>query len=377
MTGSNAIQFVGKCLTLGKYPNRVEQIQHEIKTGGFSWEAVVYAASNQFVLPAWHIKMEGAGLLDEMPEELKIHVGEITNLNRRRNQLIIDQANQIAGLLNAKGISPVFLKGTAHLLLGLYADIGERMIGDIDFLVRDNEILQAAESVKSLGFEPLTKYNAQLHSEMKHFPRMVNYDYPAAVEIHREVMNPPNHKYLGAANILDHPMAIGGNRGIYVPDYKNLLIHNMVNVQINDKSYSNATVHLRQSYDLFLLAEKENPEIVFSEYGLFSKAAKAWIATSSQLLGNPPTLAHRKNRALKSYTHWYFFLLRHYRIAAFYRDIKYILWRLGRYIAIPVQAVFNPVARTGVIIRLTDKSWYGKHIESYKKHFNPNAGNTN
>jgi hypothetical protein len=28
-------------------------------------------------------------------------------------------------------ISPIFLKGTAHLLDGMYMDIGERMVGEI------------------------------------------------------------------------------------------------------------------------------------------------------------------------------------------------------------------------------------------------------
>jgi len=37
--------------------------------------------------------------------------------------------------LNAAGISPIYLKGTGNLIDGFYEDIGERIIGDIDFLV--------------------------------------------------------------------------------------------------------------------------------------------------------------------------------------------------------------------------------------------------
>ncbi len=369
MKNNEAMIFVGKCLTLGKYPERSEEITNEIQSGAFSWEAVIYAASNQFVLPAWYIQMKNAGLLGTMPEELLLHIESLTNQNRERNRKIINQANEIASLLNKHGIAPVFLKGTAHLLLGLYSDIGERMIGDIDFLVRDNEILQVAETVKSVGFEPLSKYNAKLHGEMKHFPRLVNYDYPAAVEIHREVMNPPNQKYFTASSILNSLIKIEGKNSCFSPNYKNLLIHNMLNAQINDSSYSNASVLLRQSYDLFLLAEKETPENVYHEFGLFRKEARAWIATSSKLMGNPPVLGIKKSASLEFYVNWYCFLQKHYRVAAFYRNVKYIIWRIGRYISIPVQALFNPVARAGIVIRLTDKSWYGKHIESYRKHF--------
>jgi len=37
--------------------------------------------------------------------------------------------------LNTAGISPIYLKGTGNLIDGIYGDVGERIIGDIDFLV--------------------------------------------------------------------------------------------------------------------------------------------------------------------------------------------------------------------------------------------------
>ena len=43
-------------------------------------------------------------------------------------------------ILNNEKIDYVFIKGAAMLLGGYFTDIGERMIGDIDFLVNVKEI---------------------------------------------------------------------------------------------------------------------------------------------------------------------------------------------------------------------------------------------
>ena len=53
---------------------------------------------------------------------------EIYDLNRESNQQILRQIDDITAILNKENIQPVFLKGTANLLDGLYSDLGERMM---------------------------------------------------------------------------------------------------------------------------------------------------------------------------------------------------------------------------------------------------------
>lgn len=372
MTGSPPLIFVGKCLTLGKYPNRREEIMAEMQLPGFSWENIIFEASNQFVLPAWFIQLNDAGLLDEMPEELRGHVEKITNLNRERNFRIIDQANEITVLLNKHGIAPVFLKGTAHLLLGLYNDPAERMIGDIDFLVKDSEMLPAAEIIKTLGFKPYVKYNPAMHLEMKHYPRMINYDYAAAIEIHREIMNPPAERHFRAENIFPSVQQIPGKCEMYAPGFNHLIVHNMLNAQINDKSFSEAGILLRQSYDLFLLAGKAEPQKALELFGKFRFQGVAWLATSSMVLGNPVNIQFKKTKSLIAYLNWFVFMQKHRFFASVYHTVTYFLWRFWRYVSLPVRAVFDSSTRAGIVARLTDRKWYGAHIESYRQHFKPN-----
>jgi hypothetical protein len=317
------------------------------------------------------LQLDKSGLFGGMPEELYAHIQEITNQNRERNLRIIDQTNEISALLNKNGIVPVFLKGTAHLLLGLYNDPAERMIGDIDFLVNDSEMLPAAEIIKTLGFKPIVDYKRGMHSEMKHYPRMVNYDYPAAVEIHREIMNPPAERHFRAENIFPSVQQIPGENKMYAPGYPHLIVHNMLNAQINDKSFSEAGILLRQSYDLFLLAGRENPQVVIESFGKFRFQGVAWLATSSLVLGAPDNIQFKKTKRLNAYLGWFVFMQKHKFTATIYHTIAYFLWRLWRYISLPVRAVFDSSIRAGIMARLTDRKWYGAHIQSYRQHFKP------
>lgn len=51
-----------------------------------------------------------------MAQELVAYMEHITDLNRNRNQQIIEQAKKINELLLTLNITPVFLKGTRNLL---------------------------------------------------------------------------------------------------------------------------------------------------------------------------------------------------------------------------------------------------------------------
>ncbi|MBN1767042.1 MAG: nucleotidyltransferase family protein, partial [Prolixibacteraceae bacterium] len=132
MNYKQCLFFVGKCLTLDQHPERIDEVKKTIKTGAVNWENVVKLSSGQFVLPALYLQLKRNRILLELPADLVKYLEEITDLNRKRNLAILEQAKEITSILYAHKISPVFLKGVAHLLAGLYTDIAERMIGDID-----------------------------------------------------------------------------------------------------------------------------------------------------------------------------------------------------------------------------------------------------
>jgi len=83
-----------------------------------------------------------------VPDVLEQHLKEIYTLNRTRNEQILLQVKEMNATLNAANISPIYLKGTGNLIDGIYGDIGERIIGDIDFLVAEKDFLTTAVCFK-------------------------------------------------------------------------------------------------------------------------------------------------------------------------------------------------------------------------------------
>ncbi len=370
-TSDSIIKNLAKCLTLDIKPERKELLKNVFESADFDLESWVKAASDQFVLPAVYLQMERACLLSVLPKELVDHLAEITQSNRERNRQIMEEVREISAKLVKKGIEPVFLKGSAHLLLNLYIDPAERMIGDIDFLVKDEDVLPAAEILIDMGFKPLTEYNANIHKNMKHYPRMVNYDYPAAVEVHREVVLEPYRKYFPASQILRGKQKVSGMQGLFVPSNRHLIVHNMMNAQFNDKAYKNRVVLLRQSYDLLLLAQREDTQKALAEYKTCRNEANAWLSLNAILFELPEKIKYTDSKHVRKYIRRFIWLQNHPGYLFLFRTVSYIFWRLGRYFSLPLKAVFDKSIRKGLWARLSDPTWYGKHFESYLNYFNP------
>ena len=134
MNYKETLYFVAKCLTISLEDNNRQEIEKQLQSKTINWETVVEVSTAHYVFPAMYCNLKRVGFLRYLPQELVNFMEHITNLNRDRNTQIIQQAQELNILLLANNISPIFLKGTGNLLEGLYEDIGERMVGDLDFL---------------------------------------------------------------------------------------------------------------------------------------------------------------------------------------------------------------------------------------------------
>jgi hypothetical protein len=66
----------------------------------------------------------------------------------------------------------------------LYADNGERIIGDIDFLVPKKDYLRTAKLLEEDEYSPVTPFYCEVE-DLKHYPRISKPGYPAVLEIHQ------------------------------------------------------------------------------------------------------------------------------------------------------------------------------------------------
>lgn len=370
MTNQDALQFTGTCLSLAIYPELADAVRAQINSRNVHWETIVSLTSGHLVLPAVNIRLEQAGLKDFLPADLADYLDKLTEQNRQRNRRIHQQIQDITGILNQQNIQPVFLKGSAHLLIELYEDPAERMIGDIDFLLPEEEILPAVDSLIQQGYRPLAQWYPSGMKTAKHYPRLANDDYAAAAEVHLRVLRPPHDRKFTSEEILREKQAVPGNQEMFVPAHRHLIIHNALNAQVNDRSWLNGHPNIRQLYDLMLLSKQQNAQQILEDFPHFKQLNRTWLAMSSCILNFPKKDEVTQTQNIRWRLQPLYLLiqgknkrLRLHRIAV------YLLPRLYRYVTLPLKATIHRQTRKELQLRLSQRHWFKKHLESYRKFF--------
>jgi hypothetical protein len=191
----------------------------------------------------------------------------ITDLNRERNQKIIDQAKEINELLLANNITPIFLKGTGNLLEGLYEDIAERMVGDIDFIVSKEEYRKATATLHKSNYK-IIKESDKYKTFHWHYPALAHEDKIVAVEVHNKILKNPFDHLLNI-NILKKDLII--KQETHYLSSANKLLNAILPKIINDHLYYSQNISLRTMYDVFLISKNEKSQIDIESKSIFKK----------------------------------------------------------------------------------------------------------
>ncbi len=238
------IDFEEKFLRNLLFNNNVDR--QEIKN--LNLDILIRKASSHLVLPTLFIQLKKKKLLEEFPLELKAYFKFIYKKNKRRNEDLIREISSLNQLLKKEKIDFVFIKGAANITSGLYNDLGERMVSDIDILVKEEHIEDALNAIQKVGF---TSLNYSFFED-RHITRQVNKNNLFGVEIHRYLFK-NNYEPKTSNEALKNKIYI---KNIPVPDFNYQLINNIVSFQINDCGNRLFSYSYRNIYDTMLIKKK-------------------------------------------------------------------------------------------------------------------------
>jgi len=366
MNSQETLWFIGKCLSLALHPERAGKIQETLQSGKVNWNSLVYHSSNQLVLPALYLNLKRNNLLDFLPEELKEHLEDITNQNRKRNQLILDQVEEITILLKKNGLEPIYLKGTAHLLDGLYEDIAERMLSDIDFLLDEKEANKAWQLLVDSGYQKHNEISVTGFGLHRHLIELIKKGEVASVEVHTRVLEGDYHKKFNYSHI-KKVLRSSPTENTLVPSIKHQILHNILNAQKNDKAKSNFKVLLRNSYDLMLLGQQKKPFKVINEFGYYFEDMNSYIGLSAELLAYPKGLEFEKTKKTKRYIKRVNLIWKYPGIINFFNN--FIFFRIYRYMSQSFLFFLKSSVRKRILTSLRDPDYLKAHWAMYKKWF--------
>jgi len=371
MTNTEMFYFTGKCLTLDEHPGFRDEIIELIAADSIDWKKFASLCSNHLIIPAIYLKFKSQELIPFLPEEVSEFLKEIYDLNLDRNTQILQQLDEVTAILNKGHVYPFYLKGAGHLLDGLYADTGERMMGDIDFLVPEKDYLLAAELLKKAGY--LADYPTYLDvSVLKHYPRLYKVGVPADLEIHRIPVAEKYQSWFNPEMIFNEKKAVSSLEGCYVLSDKHNIIHNFIHSQLGHDGSVTGIISLRDINDLFLLSKRSEVKLTIAEIKTKQRAI-AYFVFAGKAFGLPERFYPTGN------LYSWILIKKHdlnYRSKAFYtiyRTVAYVIQRIVIGFSRQMfQSIYNRKMRQSVFNRLTDRKWYHAHLDSYKGYFSPN-----
>lgn len=297
MTYKEALFFIGKCLTINHEDHNKKLIENDLKNNVVDWDAIVKVSTSHYVFPALYCNLKKADFLHYLPEDLVEYMKHITDLNRERNQQIIQQAKEINELLLANEITPIFLKGTGNLLEGLYDDIGERMVGDIDFIVSEESYENCIKICLEESYKDVIEADYHFPNP-KHYNRLQKKDKIAAIEIHKQMLTEKYSTFFNYSTIVKHTLNL---KSINLLSYKDQLKLTIMAFQLNDNGQHYNTINLRNAYDVFLLSKKTNSLKDISTLDKTIKNALNNFLILANKTMNAPSIAFETNKDSEKY----------------------------------------------------------------------------
>lgn len=298
MNYKETLLFVAKCLTINHKKINHKLVKKKIEANLVDWDTVVKVSTGQYVFPALYCNLKRANFLHYLPADLVEYMQHITDLNRERNELIIKQAKEINELLLSNNITPIFLKGTGNLLEGLYEDIAERMVGDIDFLVNPEKLKLTVNVLKENGYHEKTLDYLDNTILNRHYPKITKEGEIAAIEVHYKMIS--NEKGFDFNFIKKSVTKLVNNATVL--SYNNQVLLTCFNKQISDKGQWTKTISLRNSYDLYLLSKQTSVKTVLSNFDHSeSNSLKNFLSVTNYIFNSPRSLEDIRTHKTKKY----------------------------------------------------------------------------
>jgi hypothetical protein len=289
------LYFISKCLTISLEAKNRQEIEKQLKSTSIDWDTVVKVSTAHYVFPALYCNLKRVDFLHYLPQELVNFMEYITNMNRERNEQIINQAKDLNTLLLANNITPLFLKGTGNLLAGVYEDIGERMVGDIDFIFSKQDYPKAIIILIEFGYFDVKKHN---FPGERHYNRLKKENNIAAIEIHKKLLIEKYAKEFNYSFVEKDTQIIND---VAVLSYANKLNLSIIANQINDNGSYYKTIALRNAYDVFLMSKKTNAKEAMNTLNNLTNPLNCFLAACYEVFNSVDSLEYNKTTKAASY----------------------------------------------------------------------------
>lgn len=234
--------------------------------GQLNLEKIIKISSSQLILPLIYSSIKRANIIQKFPIEFIDYLREIHKINFERNIILKKEIVELSKLLKKNNINHLFIKGSAFVYSDIYLNIGDRMVGDIDILIKNNQSKKAFKLLEKSGYKGKEKIRF-FEGKKKHLNRQINKKKLFAVELHTRLFDNKNFKYFNSKIMLSNSIV---NNKINTGSLNNQLMHNIYNYQYNDSGYFLLDYTYKNLYDTYLLIKKIKPKNVLINFNMYT-----------------------------------------------------------------------------------------------------------
>jgi hypothetical protein len=227
------------------------EILNGVDINNINFEKLITLTSGHLMLPALFFNIQKKKAAYLFPEDFIDYIKGIYAINKARNEILLDEAKELSELLVEHNIKHIFLKGTALLLSNVFEDIGERMIGDIDFIIQGKDEEKIKKVLKYNNNCKSQKLNLWRLFKPTHLPRLVRENKTIAIEAHLELLE-SRHRWIFNSKVLRDNFN-EELKTIMTPSTSFLFDHCIYALQIRDKGFFIPYHGHRSIYDIYKL----------------------------------------------------------------------------------------------------------------------------
>jgi hypothetical protein len=352
MKASDLFLFIAKCLNMDNNPEWREEVKRMIITEAISWEDFVWTGSSHYVLPALYSALLRNDMLGLLPVELAHHMERIHALNYRRNLNIMEQCRAIGTCLNHMGIEPLFLKGAGFLLSGLYYDLGDRMMEDIDIWVPEKDLERTMECMSVLGYvRGKSGSEDERYQDHHHLPPLVCAGKAAPVEIHRYPVHPDYARMINLESLFQNRV-LSQESNCWLPSLSDQQLILFFHEYHSARGYLSSIPALKGMFDFYLLSKSFQPEPVSLPNARFRKNYRKFIYVTTEFFNDKSMLRGAEIYTLRTYVRRELFLLNHPVWNSFWYDYIYFA---GWFSCLIFKSVYSKQSRELILLKVKKK----------------------
>ena len=254
--------FLCRCLSFSE--QKTCRLRREIIKDHIDWQDVIGIADRHFVLPLLFKRLQKKGLLAILPQDIKIFLDAVYNLNSDRSQSLIRQVYEIGSLFNSIKKEPILLKGAGMIFSKIYEDPALRMMTDIDLLVPSDRMKDCVQIMIKAGYDLMK--GTLLPENYHHYMPLVHKKYTARVELHQTPVETLYASLLNAYEMWSQSYRFR-SRGVQmrIPSIQHFILHNIIHHQLSRDEHQKRKVLLYQMYDMVMLRNKFGSSINWKE----------------------------------------------------------------------------------------------------------------